>query len=324
MTHHAPIGIFDSGVGGLTVAREVFKLLPQEDVVYFGDVGRYPYGGRSKEIIAKFTVQDITFLLEHKVKFIICACNTASSVALDEVKSNYDVEMIGVIEPGAKAAVEQTKTGRIGVIGTHATISSNAYARVIHGLDSKMKVFSLACPLFVPLAEEGYIDKEATFLIARDYLQTMHDVKIDTLVLGCTHYPLLKHVISEVMGDKVMLIDSGEETAKVAFERLTQADLLKSSSRDGKIPQQAVGHPKAPSGAPPLGVGSNDSGKNPQQAVGHPTNKGSGAPPFRVGSGDAAEHKFFVSDVPEKFSQVATRFLGETVDKITRVDISGY
>jgi glutamate racemase len=295
MTHQAPIGIFDSGVGGLTVAREVFKLLPLEDVVYFGDVGRYPYGGRSKEIITKFTIQDITFLMEHKVKFIICACNTASSVALDEVKGNYDVEMIGVIEPGAKAAVEQTKTGRIGVIGTHATISSNAYARVIHGLDSKMKVFSLACPLFVPLAEEGYIDKEATFLIARDYLQTMHDVRIDTLVLGCTHYPLLKHVISEVMGDKVTLIDSGEETAKVAFERLTQAGLLKSSSGDGKIPQQAVGHPSE--------------------------NGGQGAPPLGVGSG---EHKFFVSDVPEKFSQVATRFLGETVDKITRVDISGY
>jgi glutamate racemase len=287
MTHQAPIGIFDSGVGGLTVAREVFKLLPQEDVVYFGDVGRYPYGGRSKEIITKFTVQDITFLLEHKVKFIICACNTASSVALDEVKGNYDVEMIGVIEPGAKAAVERSSSGRIGVIGTHATISSNAYARVIHGLDPQMKVFSLACPLFVPLAEEGYIDKEATFLIARDYLQTMHDVRIDTLVLGCTHYPLLKHVISEVMGDKVTLIDSGEETAKVAYERLTQAGLLKSSSHDGKIPQQAVGHP---------------------------TNKG----------GDTAEHKFFVSDVPEKFSQVATRFLGETVEKITRVDISGY
>ncbi|MFQ6008350.1 MAG: glutamate racemase, partial [Candidatus Zixiibacteriota bacterium] len=292
MTQQAPIGIFDSGVGGLTVAREVFKLLPCEDVVYFGDVGRYPYGGRSKEIIVKFTVQDITFLLEHKVKFIICACNTASSVALDDVKGNYGVEMIGVIEPGAQAAVEKTRNGRIGIIGTHATINSNAYARIIHSLDPQMKVFSLACPLFVPLAEEGYIDKEATYLIARDYLQTMHDVKIDTLVLGCTHYPLLKHVISKVMGDKVTLIDSGEETAKVALWRLSESGLL---------------NPNA--GAPPLGVGSDATGKPPQQAVGHPTHKG----------GDAAEHKFFVSDVPEKFSQVATRFLGETVEKITRV-----
>ncbi len=292
MTEQAPIGIFDSGVGGLTVARQVFEILPHEDVVYFGDVGRYPYGGRSKEIITQFTEQDITFLLEHNVKFIICACNSASSVALDDVKGNYDVEMIGVIEPGARAAVERTTSGRIGVIGTNATIGSNAYARIIHSIDPQMKVFSLACPLFVPLAEEGYIDKEATYLIARDYLQTMKDVEVDTLVLGCTHYPLLKHVISDVTGDGVTLIDSGEETARVALQRLTERRLLKT-------------------GAPHLGVSSVDSGEIPQQAVGHPESR-------------TGEHKFFVSDVPEKFSQVATRFLGEVVDKITRVDISGY
>ncbi len=274
MTGNSPIGIFDSGVGGLTVARQIFRILPQEDVVYFGDVGRYPYGGRSKEIITRFTIQDITFLLEHHVKFIICACNSASSVALDQIKDNYEVEIIGVIEPGARAAVEQTKNGRIGVIGTNATIGSNAYARIIHDLDPQLNVFSLACPLFVPLAEEGYVDKEAAHLIARDYLQTMHDVKIDTLVLGCTHYPLLKHVIADVMGDNVTLIDSGEETAKIAGQRLTELKLLR-SERTGK-------------------------------------------------GGDAAEHKFFVSDVPEKFSQVATRFLGEVIENITRVDISGY
>ncbi|HWR82019.1 MAG TPA: glutamate racemase [Candidatus Deferrimicrobium sp.] len=303
MTAQAPIGIFDSGVGGLTVARRIFEILPGEDVVYFGDVGRYPYGGRSKEIITRFTIQDITFLMEHKVKFIICACNTASSVALDEVKKQFSVEMIGVIEPGAKAAVERTKSGRIGVIGTNATINSNAYARVIHDIDPQLKVFSLACPLFVPLAEEGYIDKEATILIARDYLKTMHDVEVDTLVLGCTHYPLLKHVIADVMGDGVTLIDSGAETAKVALERLSQTGLLHSS----------------PS-APRLTVGSSNDQSIPQQAVGHPMDNGPGAPPFRVG----IEHKFFVSDVPEKFSQVATRFLGRVIDRITRVDISGY
>jgi glutamate racemase len=268
MTQQAPIGIFDSGVGGLTVARQIFEILPYEDVVYFGDVGRYPYGGRSKEIITRFTVQDVTFLLEHNVKFIICACNSASSVALDDIKGNYDIEMIGVIEPGARAAVEQTRSGRIGIIGTNATISSNAYARIIQNIDPQVKVFSLACPLFVPLAEEGYIDKEAAYLITRDYLQTMHDVEIDTLVLGCTHYPLLKHVIGDVMGDGVVLIDSGEETARVAHRRLTEIGLLK--------------------------------------------------------KGASGTHKFFVSDVPEKFSQVATRFLGKVVDKITRVDISGY
>jgi glutamate racemase len=274
MSMELPIGVFDSGVGGLTVARELFKILPHEDVIYFGDVGRAPYGGRSKEIITQFTQQDVAFLMEHRVKFVICACNTASAVALDEVRKTYDVEMVGVIEPGAKAAVARTQSGRIGVIGTVATISSNSYARTIHDIDAKIKVFSLACPLFVPMVEEGYINKEATYLIANDYLKTMKDVDIDTLILGCTHYPLLKHVIADVMGDKVMLIDSGEETARVARQLMVEQKLLS---------ERAVKSPNTP-----------------------------------------GEHKFFVSDVPEKFSQVATRFLGEVVDNITRVDISRY
>ncbi|MBU8934620.1 MAG: glutamate racemase [candidate division Zixibacteria bacterium] len=271
MTKDAAIGLFDSGVGGLTVFREVVRILPGEDVVYFGDVGRYPYGGRSKEIITTFARQDIAFLQEHNVKFIICACNSASSVALEEILDDYEVEIIGVIEPGAKAAVEQTKNGRIGVIGTHATIGSNAYARVIHSLSPEVKVFSLACPLFVPLAEEGYIDKPATHEIARDYLRTMHDVEVDTLVMGCTHYPLLKNVIAEVMGENVTLIDSGEEAAREALQRLKNSRLL------------------APT---------DDSRKG--------------------------EHKFYVSDVPEKFANIAARFLGHHIEQITRVDISGY
>jgi len=274
MADKRPIGIFDSGVGGLTVAKEVFRLLPQENVVYFGDVGRTPYGGRSKEIITHFTRQDLTFLMEQDVKFIICACNTVSSVALDEVEKDYKMQMIGVIEPGAKSAVEKTKSGRIGVIGTQATINSNAYARHIHEIDSKLKVFSLACPLFVPLVEEGYIDKEATHMIAKDYLQTMKDVDIDTLVLGCTHYPLLNDIIADVMGDKVTLVESGEVIAKVVYEFLADNDLL-----------------------------------NPQSSQ-KPGPKG--------------EQKFFVSDVPDKFTNLASRFLGKPVDKVTRVDISEY
>ncbi len=274
MTQNGPIGIFDSGVGGLTVAREIFKNLPGENVVYFGDVGRTPYGGRSKEIIFEFTRQDIAFLLERKVKFIICACNTASSVALEELKKEYPLEMIGVIEPGAKAAVQKTKNGKIGIIGTNATIGSNAYAKYIHAINPDLKVFSLACPLFVPLAEEAYIDKEATYLIARDYLQTMLDVEIDTLVLGCTHYPLLKHIIQDVMGKNVKLIDSGEETAKEAVEKLTESNLL-----------------------------------NPQTGV---------------DISAVGEHSYYVSDVPERFEKVASRFLGEVIDNITRVDISKY
>ncbi len=270
----APIGIFDSGVGGLTVAREIFRILPHEDVVYFGDVGRYPYGGRSKEIITRFTRQDVAFLLEQNVKFIICACNSASSVALPEIADDYAQALVGVIEPGAQAAVATTKTGRIGVIGTHATIGSDAYARTIHAINPDLKVFSLACPLFVPLAEEGYIDQEATRLIARDYLRTMHDVEVDTLVLGCTHYPLLKDVIAEVMGDKVKLIDSGEEAARVTLKDLAERGLLNPSASQS---------PAA-----------------------------------------AGRRRFYVSDVPEKFSKVAMRFLGEVVDGITRVDISRY
>lgn len=269
-----PIGIFDSGVGGLTVAREVFNILPGEDVVYFGDVARTPYGGRSNDIIIKFTAQDVAFLVEQNVKFIICACNTASAVALDEIAGNYRIKMVGVIRPGAEAAVARTKNGRIGVIGTQATINSNAYAKMIHEIKPEHKVFSLACPLFVPLAEEGYIDKEATYLIARDYLQTMLDVDVDTLILGCTHYPLLKQVIADVMGNKVTLIDSGEETARAAYRLLADANLINSAASQQPTPQ--------------------------------------------------GEHKFFVSDVPEKFSQVATRFLDRPVDRITRVDISGY
>ena len=229
MSKEAPIGIFDSGVGGLTVARKIFEILPSEDIVYFGDVGRTPYGPRSKEIIIQFTAQDVAFLVERDVKFIVCACNSSSAVALDEIRKNYNIEMIGVIEPGAKAAVERTKNGRIGVIGTNATIGSNAYAHIIHHINPDLKVFSLACPLFVPLVEEAYIDKEATYLIARDYLQTMLDVDIDTLVLGCTHYPLLKHVIAEVMGEEVTLIDSGEETAREAQRMLAEANLLNPS-----------------------------------------------------------------------------------------------
>lgn len=270
----APLGVFDSGVGGLTVLKEIFELLPFESIVYFGDVGRTPYGPRSKEIIIQFTRQDIAFLREHHVKYIVCACNTASSVALDEVAQEHDIEMVGVIKPGARAAVERTKNGRIGVIGTNATISSNAYARYIHELDSRLKVFSLACPLFVPLAEEGYIDKEATYLIARDYLQTMHDVQVDTLVLGCTHYPLLRDVIQSVMGDAVTLIDSGLETGRDVVRRLTELGLL---------------HPDA-------------------AQLPHPT----------------GDRKYFVSDVPEKFSAIASRFLGEEVNRITRVDITRY
>lgn len=230
MMQQKPIGLFDSGVGGLTVVAEIMRLLPDEDVVYFGDVGRYPYGPRSKDIILQFTRQDVAFLLEQDVKFIVAACNTASAVALETVAEEHEIEMLGVIDPGARAAVETTKNGKIGIIGTHATIASNSYPKSIHGIDTKVKVFSLACPLFVPLAEEGYQDKKAAYLIAEEYLKILRENDIDTLVLGCTHYPLLKKTIQTVIGDNVTLIDSATATAIEVKKYLEQRGLLHSDN----------------------------------------------------------------------------------------------
>ena len=229
-----PIGVFDSGLGGLTVARELFRQLPNEDVIYFGDVGRTPYGPRSKEIIIQFTRQDISFLQEQQVKLIVAACNTASAIALPEIAGEYDLKTLGVIEPGAKSAVATTQNGSVGVIGTAGTIASNAYAAAIGRLDPKIKVFSMACPLFVPLVEEGYLDSEATYLIAQDYLAPFLSNGVDTLVLGCTHYPLLKPLLRRVLGDSVTLIDSAVETAGAAQRLLTELDLLQTAQREGR------------------------------------------------------------------------------------------
>ena len=221
------IGIFDSGVGGLTVASEIFKILPDEDVIYFGDTARCPYGPRSQKIIQEFSLQNVNFLLSQKVKFIVIACNTSSAFALDFLKERFEVPLMGVIEPGAKAAVKMTKNGRIGVIGTIGTISSHSYKDAIYKFDKKVLVFSHPCPLFVPLVEEGSLDKKATYLIAEEYLSPLKKQKIDALILGCTHYPLLKKVIKEVMGARVTLIDSAEQTAREVTKFLLENNLLK-------------------------------------------------------------------------------------------------
>jgi glutamate racemase len=224
-----PIGIFDSGLGGLTVAQKIYELLPGENVVYFGDTARFPYGPRSQEIIRKFSIQDVNFLLTRKVKFIVVACNTASALALDDLRHTCKKPMIGVVEPGASAAVSTTRNGKIGVIGTVGTIKSGAYQKAIHRIDPKISVYSFPCPLFVSLAEEGYTDREATRLIAAEYLNPLIKSGVDTLVLGCTHYPLLKKVISQTMGKKVSLIDSADETAKEVKNFLKQHQLLKNT-----------------------------------------------------------------------------------------------
>lgn len=209
----APIGVFDSGIGGLTVARELMRQLPNESIIYFGDSARVPYGPKSPDTVLRYSREITTFLEREGVKAVVVACNTATAHALPTLREEYTLPIVGVIEPGSRAAGRATRTGRIGVIGTHGTINSRAYERAISAVAPDSLITALACPLFVPLVEEGWLETEATDLIAREYLAPMVEARIDTLVLGCTHYPLLKRAIGTVVGRDVRLIDSAEETA---------------------------------------------------------------------------------------------------------------
>jgi len=215
MSDQRAIGIFDSGIGGLTVVHQVFDMLPNERIVYFGDTARVPYGSKSPEGVRKFAIQDILFLMKHDVKLLVAACHTVSSVALDDLIQEFHLPVLGVVEPGVKAALTATKNGRIGVIGTRATVMSQTYEHKLAEKNSEVKVFSQACPLFVPLAEEGWLEEDVTHRVATIYLRPLLEADVDTLILGCTHYPLLKRVIHDVMGDGVRIIDSAEETAKL-------------------------------------------------------------------------------------------------------------
>lgn len=227
-----PIGVFDSGLGGLTAVRELKRVMPGEDIIYFGDTGRVPYGNRSRETIIRYTKDDIEFLLRHDIKLIIAACGTASSVALPYLKDKYDVKIMGVLESACEAAVRTTKNNRIGVVGTSGTIKSGKYTELIKNISPEAQVFSKACPMFVPLVENGYADSEAAKLIATDYLAPLKKEKVDTLILGCTHYPLLKGVISDIMGDEVTLLSPGELAAGKAKAFLLKEGLL-SEKTDG-------------------------------------------------------------------------------------------
>jgi glutamate racemase len=209
----APIGVFDSGLGGLTVAHAIMRQLPAESLVYFGDTARVPYGPKSPETVRRYSHEIAAWLLAQGVKAIVVACNTATAHALPVLRDELEVPVIGVVEPGARAAVRASRTGRIGVIATNGTIKSGAYVRAIHAEAPDARVTALACPLFVPLVEEGWTDHEATRAIAREYLAPFTSNEVDTLVLGCTHYPLLKPMIAEIVGRGVRLIDSAEETA---------------------------------------------------------------------------------------------------------------
>ena len=264
-----PIGIFDSGIGGLTVVKELIKLMPNENLVYFGDTARVPYGTRSTKLIKQYALEDAAFLEQFNIKLLIIACNTASAIAVDLLESSLTIPVTGVIEPVVSAALSQSKNKRIGVIGTTATVNSQAYNRKIVQLKTDTKVYGQPCPLLVPLVEEGWIEDEITRLTIRKYLDPLLKEKIDTIILGCTHFPVLKDLIQAEVGSDVTLIDSGQETAKVVQKML----------EDMKIQ----------------------------------------APIDSAGS-----FKCFVSDIPDKFDEVGTRFLGKPVINAERVDFDSF
>ncbi len=227
------IGIFDSGVGGLTVLKEIIKALPQEDTIYFGDTARFPYGTKSPETIIRYSLEIASFLVKRDIKLLVVACNTASAVSLEALTKKLSIPVVGVIEPGARRAVSTTRSRKVGVIGTEGTIRSSAYTKAIKRLNPDVEVITQACPLFVPLVEEGWIDNEVARLASRTYLTGLREEKADTLVLGCTHYPLLKEIIAEVMGTGVRLVDSAEETASTVADILRSGGMLRPSSEKG-------------------------------------------------------------------------------------------
>ncbi len=226
-SNQAPIGIFDSGIGGLTVLSEIARLLPNEDTIYLGDTARVPYGTKSGETVVRYANEDADFLVAKGIKLLVVACNTASAYAIEELKARLDLPVIGVIEPGAKAALESTVTNRIGIIGTEATINSNAYSNAIKALRPEAETYTKACPLFVPLTEEGWAESHITHEVALRYLGELKKYRIDTLVLACTHYPIMKRTISAAMGAGATLIDSAGATAVEVQRLLAEHGLAK-------------------------------------------------------------------------------------------------
>ena len=264
-----PIGIFDSGIGGLTVVKQLMELLPNEQLIYFGDTARIPYGTKSKKLIEQYAIEDARFLLQYNIKILVVACNTASSLAMDVLLDYLEIPVIGVVIPGAEAAVELTRNKKIGVIGTIATINSNSYTVQIHKHLKEAKVYAQPCPLLVPLVEEGWLNDEITIMTLKKYLPEMISEKVDTLILGCTHYPLLENTIQQIMGNHIKLIDSGKETAKAVKRVLIETNLLNQSDKIGP-------------------------------------------------------DKFFVSDIPMKFEEIGSRFLGKRLHNVERVDFERF
>ena len=262
------IGIFDSGIGGLTVFKALKKILPNEQLIYFGDTARIPYGTKSKKLVQQYAVEITAFLLNKNVKMIVIACNTASAMAIDLLEQCLDIPIVGVVIPGAAGSVRETNKNRIGVIGTTATINSNAYAKVIKEQNPEIEVFSAACPLLVPIVEEGMLSGEITNLILKSYLEDIIRHEVDTLILGCTHYPLLHNSIRSVVGEGIKLIDSGRETAQAVQKVLLQSKI--------------------------------------------------------TNSGEKNDDQFYVSDIPQKFEEIGTRFLEEPLISVNRIDFEKF
>lgn len=230
MNQNSPIGVFDSGVGGLTVAREIMRQLPNESIVYFGDTARVPYGNKSAETIITYSRQITHFLLKQDVKAIVIACNTASALALETIKKEISIPIIGVVKPGAKTAHLTTKNNNIGIIGTEGTINSDVYTTYLKNLNPDINVYKKACPLFVPLVEEGMLDDPITEEMIRRYTKDLLNLNIDTLVLGCTHYPLLRSTISRILGNKISLVNPAYETAVALQEKLSKHNILSTNN----------------------------------------------------------------------------------------------
>jgi glutamate racemase len=235
MSSAKPIGVFDSGIGGLTVLKEIRHHLPDENLIYFGDEARFPYGIKSAETVTRFSHEIADYLIGQDIKMLVVACNTATACALGSLRDRLPIPVIGVLMPGAYAAARATVTGRVGVIGTEGTVSSGVYAKLIRNIRPDTEVFARACPLFVPLVEEGRLSGEITRLAAEEYLAPLKEEHIDTLVLGCTHYPLLKAVIGQVMGPSVVLVDSAHETAQEVKRVLAKNDIANLPGRKASI-----------------------------------------------------------------------------------------
>ncbi|MBL8678677.1 MAG: glutamate racemase [Myxococcales bacterium] len=244
-----PIGVFDSGLGGLTVVREIREKLPGEDLVYLGDTARVPYGARSSETIVRYARACGRSLARHKIKMLVVACNTVSAVALDVLRVDLDMPVLGVIEPGARAAVAATRTGRVGVIGTTSTVASGAYPRAVSSLATKADVVSIAAPLLVPLVEEGWLEGEVPTLVVERYIDALRGASVDTLVLGCTHYPMLRPVIERVarrtLGESTRVVDSAEATANELAAFLEERGLASAKQRDGALKITVTDRPQS-------------------------------------------------------------------------------